>query len=157
MSEKYCILYAAETEQCELPLSDGEVRRVELTESLNFGDFLKGLESDEKLVLLSDDCGLNLFANKSSGFLEKREVFYYPAGKKKAFYRDIAQNPENPQIVEISRYLHNLPSVRINGKLRKFVNGISFGLDAELADSAGNSFWPAAKKILFGVPSWLLS
>ena len=136
MGEKYCVLCGSGSESCDLAFSDAEVRKLEFGKDFDFKGFFESLESGEKLVVAGDDSALNLFVNKSSGLLAQTQVFYCLSGEGCDFYKDIAGAEQQPVFVEITHYIHNLPSVRMGLKTRKFLNGT--GLDL------------SAKKVLFG-------
>ena len=56
------------------------------------------------------------------------DIYYYPCGTGNDFARDIdvisASEP-----IRINDYIKSLPTVTVNGKQSKFINGVGFGID----------------------------
>ncbi|MBQ9838530.1 MAG: diacylglycerol kinase family protein, partial [Oscillospiraceae bacterium] len=55
-----------------------------------------------------------------------KEILYFPAGSGNDFARELGTDG-NP--VVITQYLNNLPSVEVNGRRYRFINGVGFGID----------------------------
>ena len=56
------------------------------------------------------------------------EIFYFPLGTGNDFATDLGHKyADNP--FSINEYIRNLPSVAVNGKTFRFLNGIGYGLD----------------------------
>ena len=98
----------------------------DVTRITNYAAFLSGLEKDDYLAIVGGDGTLNRFVNDTNGIDISQEILYFPSGSGNAFARDIGANG-NP--VVITRYLKNLPSVEVNGKRCRFINGVGFGID----------------------------
>ena len=142
--EKYVVLYnklsGAAAGQGKIELSEaaqtlkalleaqGEVEMVDITTAAPYESFYAGLAEDVKLVLCGGDGTLNRFVNEAGSLVSTRELYYYPAGTGNDFARDIGWEAKDGPI-EISKYLVSLPTVTINGKTCKFIDGIGFGID----------------------------
>lgn len=122
---------------------EGETAFEDVTE-LN-GDlqhFIDGLGKDVRIVVAGGDGTLNRFVNDVDCDKLVNEVLLCPAGSGNDFYKDLAQRSaeyfpeiqppvkeEERRLLPINRFLKNLPTVTVNGKTYKFVNGIGYGID----------------------------
>ena len=98
----------------------------DMTRITNYKAFLAGLRTDDYLVIVGGDGTLNRFANDTADIGIRQEILYLPTGTGNDFARDIGTNG-NPMV--ITQYLKNLPSVEVNGKRYRFINGVGFGID----------------------------
>ena len=98
----------------------------DMTRITNYAAFLSGVEKDDYLVIVGGDGTLNRFVNDTNGIDISQEIFYFPSGSGNDFARDIGTDG-NPAV--ITQYLKNLPSVEVNGKCYRFINGVGFGID----------------------------
>lgn len=114
---------------------DAEVLRIVLNEELEYYDmtritnyrvFLSSLERDDYLVIVGGDGTLNRFVNNTDGIPVEQKVFYLPSGSGNDFAREVSEDGEP---VDVSQYLETLPSVEVEGKNYRFINGVGFGLD----------------------------
>ena len=108
--------------------SQDEYQILNLTEISDFHSFIGSLSADDDIYLLGGDGTLNRFVNEISDVDVKSNVYYYPAGTGNDFCVDIAMEKcEKPFL--INDYIKNLPSVTVDGKEYKFINGVGFGID----------------------------
>ena len=105
---------------------DEDMEYYDMTRITNYAAFLSGMEKDDYLVIVGGDGTLNRFVNDTNGIDISQEIFYFPSGSGNDFARDIGTNG-NPAV--ITQYLKNLPSVEVNGKRYRFINGVGFGID----------------------------
>ena len=105
---------------------DEELELYDMTRITNYAAFLSGMEKDDYLVIVGGDGTLNRFVNDTNGIDISQEILYFPSGSGNDFARDIGTNG-NP--MAITQYLMNLPSVEVNGKRYRFINGVGFGID----------------------------
>lgn len=109
-------------------LIDEELEYYDMTRITNYSVFLGGMEQDDYLVIVGGDGTLNRFANDTAGLEMKQEILYYPTGTGNDFAKDLGKDaPGNP--FSVTQYLKNLPSVEVNGKRYRFINGVGFGID----------------------------
>ena len=105
---------------------DEDLEFYDMTRITNYAAFLSGMEKDDYLVIVGGDGTLNRFVNDTNGIDISQEILYFPSGSGNDFARDIGANG-NP--MAITQYLMNLPSVEVNGKRYRFINGVGFGID----------------------------
>ena len=117
---------AKEDSQLLQMVLDEQLEYYDMTRITNYAAFLSGMEKDDYLVIVGGDGTLNRFVNDTNGIDISQEIFYFPSGSGNDFARDIGTNG-NP--VVITQHLKNLPSVEVNGKRYRFINGVGFGID----------------------------
>ena len=90
---------------------------------------LENLEEDDYLILCGGDGTLNRFANDTANMGIQNEIFYFPCGANNDFAAEFQKNYGcNPFL--ITQYLHALPTVTVNGKTCRFLNGVGLGIDS---------------------------
>lgn len=105
---------------------DEELEYYDITRITNYAAFIGGMEKDDFLVIVGGDGTLNRFVNDTDGIEITQEIIYFPAGTGNDFAKDLGKG-ENPFV--ITKYLKNLPSVEVNGRRYRFLNGVGFGID----------------------------
>ena len=90
-------------------------------------NFFGALKDDEKIILCGGDGTLNHFINNVDTDSLKNEVFLYPTGTGNDFLKSIHE--ETGKLILLNPYLKGLPTVTVNEKDYKFINGVGFGLD----------------------------
>lgn len=137
MNAKYYILFnplagnktaAKEVYQLDKILSGNYLTYVNMTPDFNYKDFLKKVNSDERVVLCGGDGTLNAFINEVTEEDLDKPTYYFPLGSGNDFNRDIFGNTEK-HLLKINDYIKDLPTVTVKGVKRKFINGIGFGID----------------------------
>lgn len=109
-------------------LLEGEVEVVVVTKITDYAKFVQSMEKDDYIVLTGGDGTLNRFANQIADLDVQQEILYYPSGNGNDFARDVEQySAEKP--FPIAKYLKNLPTVEVNGKTYRFINGVGYGID----------------------------
>lgn len=106
------------------------LENAELFDVATFDGYKSVLErADEydNIYISGGDGTLNHFINESEELDIKNDIYYIPAGTGNDFIREIGWDGKTP--VCINKYLKNLPSVEINGKNYKFLNGVGYGID----------------------------
>lgn len=89
--------------------------------------FFAALKEDEKVILCGGDGTLNHFINDVDTDTLKNEVFLYATGTGNDFVTSIGGKTET--LIALNDYFHHLPTVTVNGKDYKFINGVGFGID----------------------------
>lgn len=100
----------------------------DMTTLESYADFFKTLSPEDTLVICGGDGTLNRFINDIDGVLPDNPIYYYATGSGNDFLRDIV-GKEGEAPVSIREYLTDLPTVTVNGKTSRFINGIGFGID----------------------------
>ena len=119
--------YAEKIEKLTAPYSDTCVL-VNLTELNDYRSFIAGLEKDDELVLCGGDGTINRFVNDTEGIEIENEILYYPTGTGNDFVRDL-KDEDVTKAFSIKKYIKDLPTVEVNGKTYRFLNGVGFGID----------------------------
>lgn len=134
---KYTVLFnpnagngtgAAEAEKLRDILKGDELTFTDITSLNGYAEFLAGLSDDERLVLAGGDGTLNRFINETDGLDVGRDVYYFAAGSGNDFAHDLGKAKDDAPFV-ITEYLKDLPTVTVNGKAYKFLNGVGYGID----------------------------
>ena len=107
---------------------DGECIDFDVTKLDGYADLLTKLEADDEIILCGGDGTINKFVNSVEVEEIKNDILYYACGSGNDFLNDIeGQTGEKP--FKVNKYLVNLPSVIVNGKKYRFVNGVGYGID----------------------------
>ena len=117
---------AKEDAQLLQMLLDEELEYYDMNRITNYGAFISGMEREDYLVIVGGDGTLNRFVNDTNGLEIAQEIVYYPTGTGNDFAKDVGMG-ENP--LPITAYLKDLPTVEVNGKRYRFINGVGFGID----------------------------
>lgn len=90
--------------------------------------FIQAMDVDDRLVIVGGDGTLNRFVNS----IEDREypfpIYCYAGGTGNDFINDVS-GVDSDGLVVINDYIKNLPTIEVNGKSYKFLNGIGYGID----------------------------
>ncbi len=100
----------------------------DVTKISDYRTFLAGLNEDDFIVVTGGDGTLHHFANNTAELKLPKRVLYYPTGTGNDFARELGKAYGEPPF-DIGEYLTNLPTVEVNGKSHRFLNGIGFGID----------------------------
>lgn len=100
---------------------------IDMSEIRDYHIFFKSLNEQDGIVIFGGDGTLNRFINDTKNIHISNKIYYYPVGTENDFYRDISN--QEPKIIEITKYLNNLPSVLVKEKEYKFINGIGYVID----------------------------
>lgn len=93
--------------------------------------FVSGLTPRDRVYICGGDGTLHHFANNSWGVDFPCPVYVIRSGTGNDFLNDIGQQ-DNFELVDVRKYLAELPEAEMNGKRRRFLNGVGFGLDGEV-------------------------
>lgn len=107
-----------------------------MDEGFSHQEFIKTLNDDDEVVICGGDGTLNYFINHVDCDNIKQNIYIYPTGTGNDFLADLGKH-DTKEPVLINEYLKNLPTVTIDGKTSKFINGIGYGIDGyccEVAD-----------------------
>ena len=102
---------------------------------MDFKKFFDGLKPEDEVVLVGGDGTLNYFINAMDGYDIKNNVYLLGAGTGNDFLNDINEKEPGKEVL-INQYLTNLPTIRLNGLERKFINGVGYGLGGYCCEEA---------------------
>ena len=108
----------------------------DLTLISDLNSFLPSLSQEDHLLICGGDGTLHRFINglDLNAVLKVLPVYYYPAGTGDDFYRDITSG-DSKKIVNITKYLKDLPTVTLQGQTFSFLNNVSFGIDGYVCEA----------------------
>lgn len=105
---------------------------IEFVDIVSLGDkiegYIKTLPSEDKIILCGGDGTINHFINAVNTKALTKDIYYYPSGSGNDFYNDVKPN-ETEEVFNISKYICNLPTVKVKDIKKKFINGIGYGID----------------------------
>lgn len=103
---------------------DGEYVLCDMTKGYD----LSKMDESDALIICGGDGTLNRFINELDFAKVKGDILYYANGSGNDFARDIGlERGDRP--VSIKKYLVDLPSVEVKGRMYKFLNGVGYGID----------------------------
>ncbi len=106
----------------------GEVVLCDVTLPEGYKDILSGIGGDDLITVCGGDGTLNKFVNTVDVDKIDNTVLYYAAGSGNDFLCDVAKD-KTGEVIDITKYLKNLPTVTVKGKSYKFLNGVGYGID----------------------------
>ena len=109
-------------------LYSGEVTLTDMTAIANYAEFLAPLTAEDKLVICGGDGTLNRFVNDTEGLDMPFDILYFAVGTGNDFMNDLGKKV-GCEPFSIKKYLTDLPTVEVNGKSYRYLNGIGFGVD----------------------------
>ena len=102
---------------------------------LDYQNFFDNLKKEDEVVLVGGDGTLNYFINAVDTSKITNNVYLKANGTGNDFLNDLDIHDDRE--VLLNPYLNNLPTVYVNGIVKKFINGIGYGIDGyccEVAD-----------------------
>ena len=129
-----------------MPIIYDQVELVDMTRITNYRAFLRDMHKEDILVIVGGDGTLNRFINDTDGVEILQKILYLPAGTGNDFAKDLGKDGYgNP--FEIDRYLKHLPSVEVQGKRYRFLNGVGFGIDGYCCQMGDKRKKKSGKKV----------
>jgi len=134
---KYYILYnpmsksgsGKETaEKLKKYANGAEPELIDVTKVSDYAELFAKVTDEDALVICGGDGTLNRFVNYADGLKYPKNLLFYSAGTGNDFYNDIGKAP-GTEPIEITKYIEHLPTVTVNGKDYKFINGVGYGID----------------------------
>ena len=153
--KNYCVLYnplanngraEAAAHALDTLLTDGEVRYVDVASMGSYYDFFVSCDDDCIVILTGGDGTLNHFINDTRGLHIKQKIYYYGAGSGNDFLNDLGLE-RGAEPFDLTKYVENLPFVRIDGKEYSFINNVGFGIDGYVCE-VGNRQRAEKKKAI---------
>lgn len=91
-------------------------------------EYASRLSGDDVIVICGGDGTINRFVNAVDTDSLSCKVFYLPTGTGNDFAFDIGM-ADAKEPFDITNYIKGLPSVTVDGKSYKFINGVGYGID----------------------------
>ena len=108
-------------------LRDKELNFCDICEIKDYAAFFAGIHEGDDLVIAGGDGTLNKFVNFTEGLTYPQNLYYYAMGSGNDFRQDVA--PGESGLIPLGEYIRDLPTVTVNGKTYRFLNGIGYGID----------------------------
>ncbi len=99
---------------------------IDMTTIKSYKEFFDA-HTEEDIIVCGGDGTLNRFINDTKDINFNNSIYYYACGSGNDFLRDI--NGRFNDIINIDKYIKNLPICTVNDKDYKFINGIGYGID----------------------------
>ena len=117
-------------EKCidSISIPDGKSVFIDMTQNLDYKSLFSKIQGEDRLIVCGGDGTLNRFINEVYDFKIEIPIYYYAAGSGNDFLNDLNLKPSKTPI-QINDYIKNLPTVSVNGKTYRFINGIGYGID----------------------------
>lgn len=117
----------AEAKALDTLLKGETVEYIDVFENGDTKAIIGSLQADDKLIIAGGDGSLNHFINDIDGMEITNEVYYYPTGSGNDFLSSVGE--EKGKLIPLNSFLGKLPTVTVNGKDYKFINGVGYGID----------------------------
>ena len=100
----------------------------DMTTISDYAAWLGTLPVDASLIIAGGDGTLNRFLNDTNGMALPEQLYYFATGSGNDFLHDLGLE-KGADPVPVAQYLRDLPTVTVNGKHWRFLNGIGYGID----------------------------
>lgn len=124
---------------------DGAVELSDITQIGDYATFFANLSPDDVIILCGGDGTINRFVNDTKEVSIPNEILYHPLGTGNDFANDLGYS-KGCQPFSIKKYIENLPTVLVNQKKYRFLNGVGYGIDGYCCE-VGNRLKLENKKV----------
>ena len=100
----------------------------DMTTISDYAAWLGTLPADASLIIAGGDGTLNRFLNDTNGMALPEKLYYFATGSGNDFLHDLGLE-KGADPVPVAQHLRDLPTVTVNGKHWRFLNGIGYGID----------------------------
>ena len=125
-------------------LKNDDLEYIDATGEVDYAQLFSQMKENDAVIISGGDGTLNHFVNDTKDITYNNEVYYFATGTGNDFLLDIGG--KKGELIKITDYLNNLPSVFVNGKEYKFLNGVGYGIDGYCCE-VGDKLRNAGKKI----------
>ena len=94
---------------------------------------LLGLSAEDEAIVCGGDGTLHYLINALDGAVPAAPVYIWRMGTGNDFLRDVL-GKEKTRMVRLNEYIKGLPVGEVNGRRRRFLNNVSFGLDGQVCE-----------------------
>jgi len=120
-----------------------------------YDNFSKNLTKDDSIIIIGGDGTVNRFINRYKKYNFSCEVLLFAPESGNDFIKDIGEKPFT--LINITKYLENLPYTIIDNEKFYFLNNVGYGLDGKCCQIAEErkknhkkySYKKIAAKLLF--------
>lgn len=119
---------AKKAERLKEIYGDKELEFIDVTGVTDYKALADSLEKEDTIVICGGDGTLNRFANEIYDLNIENDILYYATGTGNDFLRDI-DGVDGSVPFRVNEYITNLPTVTVNGKTYRFINGVGYGID----------------------------
>ncbi len=113
---------------------DLEIQERDITK-LQVKDFFASINEDDVVVICGGDGTLSRFANSIDVSTIRQKLYLLPCGSGNDFAKDVKDYIKAEDgLIPLNNILMNLPTVTVNEKEYKFINGVGFGLDGYVCE-----------------------
>ena len=127
-------------------LTDGEAVFEDITAIKDYPAFFAKLQPGDAIVICGGDGTLSRFADDNYGRLPENKIYHFSSGTGNDFQRDIGAKA-GEELVEVGKYIVNLPTVVINGAAHRFINGVGYGIDGYCCEEGDRQHEQGVKNI----------
>ena len=106
----------------------GDAELFDMTHFYGYDALFSSLSPQDPIVLVGGDGTLNCFINDTQSLSIKNPIYYCAAGSGNDFLHDL-DIEKGGEPVQLNEYLADLPTVTVNGKSYRFLNGVGYGID----------------------------
>lgn len=117
-------------EELEKIFEGQQLKFVDITAVTNAADSCRMLEADDTVVVAGGDGTLSRFVNDIYDLQLQQKIYFYTCGSGNDFLNDVRERCEIiNNLIPMNDFIKSLPSVTVNGKTSRFINGIGYGID----------------------------
>ncbi len=151
----YCVLFnplagnhtsEAESKAISALLPEARVSYFDITAIGDIEEFFKSISPEDGVIIAGGDGTLNKFINLADGVRFENRIFYFATGSGNDFLRDI-NGAKGEAPIDITEYIKDLPTVTVNGKSYRVLNGVGFGIDGYCCEVGDELRKTSQKKI----------
>lgn len=136
----------AEAKKLDGILAGNTLTYEDMTKIKDYGEFFGSLSRESILIVCGGDGTLNRFVNDADEKYFTRDIYYFATGTGNDFLLDIGGKKGDAPI-KLNKYIVNLPTVTVNGKTSKFINGVGYGIDGYCCEEGDRLRQIPGKKI----------
>lgn len=111
-----------------------------------YNEWLAPLTESDKVILCGGDGTINRFINEVDVETLRPELLYYATGSGNDFLNDLGKDSSSLPF-PLAPYVKDLPTVTVDGKRMKFLNGIGYGLDGYCCEEGDRVRENSEKKV----------
>lgn len=108
--------------------SSDEIKYIDLLTIEDLEGYIRDFAPEDMIVICGGDGTLNYLINSIDTSNLEQDIYYFPAGSGNDFCHDINEDGTKG-VCRINMYLKCIPTVRVKGMEKLFINGVGFGID----------------------------